>query len=55
MSRSMVRAYFIGHFFRNELRGWYKVKARWVENEFGNRFYFDVYGSKWLAFDENGR
>ena len=42
-------------FFRNELRGWYKVKARWVENEFGNRFYFDVYGSKWLAFDENGR
>ena len=35
---------------RNELRGWYHVKNRWVENEFGNRFYLDTYASKWLAF-----
>lgn len=37
---------------RNELRGWYKVKIKWVENEFGNRFYLDTYNSKWLAFSE---
>lgn len=35
---------------RKELRGWYHVKNRWVENEFGNRFYLDTYASKWLAF-----
>lgn len=36
---------------RSELRGWYKPKARWVENEYGNRFYLDTYEAKWLAFD----
>ena len=35
---------------RRELRGWYRVKDRFVENEYGNRFYLDTYGSKWLAF-----
>ena len=35
---------------KNELRGWYRVKDRFVENEFGNRFYLDTYGAKWLAF-----
>ncbi len=35
---------------RNELRGWYRVRERFVENEFGNRFYFDVYGAKWISF-----
>ncbi len=35
---------------RNELRGWYHVDERFVENEVGQRFYFDFYGSKWLAF-----
>ena len=35
---------------RKELRGWYQVKDRFVENEYGNRFYLDTYGSKWLAF-----
>lgn len=35
---------------RNELRGWYQVKNIMVENECGNRFSFDTYGSKWLAF-----
>ena len=36
---------------QNELRGWYRVKSRWVENEYGNRFYLDTYGAKWLAFE----
>ena len=35
---------------RRELQGWYHVKGRFVENEYGNRFYLDTYGSKWLAF-----
>ena len=35
---------------RKELQGWYHVKGRFVENEYGNRFYLDTYGSKWLAF-----
>ena len=33
------------------LRGWYRVhEKRLVQNEFGNRFYIDAYGVKWLAF-----
>ena len=36
---------------RMELRGWYKVRDRWVENEFGNRFYLDTYENKWIAFE----
>ena len=35
---------------RDELRGWYCVKKRFVENEVGQRFFFDFYGAKWLAF-----
>ena len=35
---------------RDELRGWYYIKRRFVENEVGQRFYFDFYGAKWLAF-----
>ncbi len=38
---------------RNELRGWYQVKGRFVQNEYGNRFYLDTYGAKWLAFRKN--
>lgn len=35
-----------------ELRGWYRPRnRRLVENEYGNRFYFDTYGAKWLAFE----
>ena len=37
---------------REELKGWYLVKERFVENEFGNRFYLDGYGVKWWGFDE---
>jgi len=34
-----------------ELRGWYRpYERRLVQNEFGNRFYLDTYGVKWLAF-----
>lgn len=36
---------------QNEFRGWYQVKDRYVENEYGNRFYLDTYGAKWLAFN----
>ncbi len=38
---------------RDELKGWYHIKDRWAENEFGNRFYLDTYGAKWLAFEIN--
>lgn len=38
---------------RNELRGWYKPKKRYVENEFGNKFYYDTYGLKWLCYETN--
>ena len=36
----------------SELRGWYRMNnnGRLVENEYGNRFYLDAYGVKWLAF-----
>ena len=35
-----------------ELRGWYRPRGRrLVENEYGNRFYLDTYGAKWLAFE----
>ncbi len=39
--------------FRNELRGWYRIKGSYAENEYGNRFHIDTYGAKWLAF-KNG-
>ena len=35
-----------------ELRGWYSVyERRLAQNEFGNRFYMDTYGVKWIAFE----
>ena len=38
--------------FAAELRDWYTVyEKRLAQNEFGNRFYIDTYGSKWLAFE----
>ena len=37
---------------QTELRGWYRpLRDTLVENEFGNRFYLDTYGVKWLAFE----
>lgn len=38
---------------RQQLRGWYTLKNNHVENELGQSFYLDTYGSKWLAFSEN--
>lgn len=38
---------------RSQLRGWYHRKDRYVENEYGNRFYLDTYGVKWLGFDKD--
>jgi transcriptional regulator with XRE-family HTH domain len=35
-----------------ELRGRYRLKGRFVENDFGNRFPLDSYGAKWLAFED---
>jgi len=50
----------------SELRGWYRPRHKGitaaqdtatsqapqlVENEYGNRFYLDTYGAKWLAFE----
>ena len=35
----------------DELRGWYRPRGQGlVENEYGQRFYIDTYGTKWLAF-----
>ena len=39
-------------FSRDGLRGWYKIYSFSVENEYGVRFMFDTYGSKWLAFEQ---
>jgi hypothetical protein len=37
---------------QGELRGWYHPhEKRCVQNEYGNRFYLDTYGAKWLAFE----
>ena len=34
------------------MRGWYFMyEKRLVQNEFGNRFYLDNYGVRWLAFE----
>ena len=38
-------------FARKELRGWYHLRGSCVENEYGQRFYLDTYGAKWLAFE----
>ena len=36
---------------RKELRGWYSIKDDYAENQSGNRFLFDTYEAKWLAFE----
>ena len=35
---------------REKLRGWYRVRESWVENNGGTLFSLDTYGAKWLAF-----
>lgn len=46
-----VEPIFPDSFARKELRGWYSLRGSCVENEYGQRFYLDTYGSKWLAFE----
>mgnify|MGYP003290434188 CR=1 FL=1 len=38
-------------FLQDELTGWYQVREFYVQNEYGTRFMFDTYGTKWLAFE----
>ena len=38
-------------FLQDELTGWYVVHDFYVQNQYGTRFLFDTYGTKWLAFE----
>ena len=38
---------------RNAPQGWYHRKARYVENEMGQRFYLNFYFSKGLAYQRS--
>ena len=38
-------------FLLDELTGWYEVHDFYVQNQYGTRFLFDTYGTKWLAFE----
>ena len=38
-------------FLQDELTGWYQVHDFYVQNEYGTRFLFDTYGTRWLAFE----
>ena len=38
---------------RQELRGWYRFKDNYVENQNGNRFTLDAYEAKWIAFSHS--
>lgn len=37
-------------FLQDELTGWYEVRDFYVQNQYGTRFLFDTYGTRWLAF-----
>lgn len=39
-------------FSHDELCGWYQIHAFYAENEYGTKFLFDTYRSKWLAFEQ---
>lgn len=38
-------------FLSEELTGWYEVHDFYIQNQYGTRFLFDTYGTKWLAFE----
>ena len=38
-------------YLRDELTGWYDVHDFYVQNQYGTRFLFDTYGTRWLAFE----
>lgn len=46
-----VRPISTDSFLRDELTGWYEVQDLYIQNQYGTRFLFDTYGTKWLAFE----
>ena len=38
-------------FLQDALTGWYEVHDFYVQNQYGTRFLFDTYGTRWLAFE----
>ena len=46
-----VRPISTDSFLRDELTGWYEVQDFYIQNQYGTRFLFDTYGTKWLAFE----
>ena len=38
-------------FLQDEMTGWYEVHDFYVQNQYGTRFLFDAYGTRWLAFE----
>ena len=38
-------------FLQDELTAWYQVYDFYVQNQYGTRFLFDTYGTRWLAFE----
>ena len=48
---SLSKAHHTRLIFQDELTGWYDVHVFYVQNQYGTRFLFDSYGTKWLAFE----
>ena len=46
-----VKPITLDSFLQVELTGWYEVHNFYVQNQYGTRFLFDTYGTKWLAFE----
>ena len=46
-----VKPITLDSFLQEELTGWYEVHNFYVQNQYGTRFLFDTYGTKWLAFE----
>ena len=37
-------------FLQDKLTSWYDAHDFYVQNQYGTRFLFDTYGTRWLAF-----
>ena len=46
-----VKPITLDSFLQEELTGWYEVHDFYAQNQYGTRFLFDTYGTKWLAFE----
>ena len=46
-----VKPITLDSFLQEELTGWYEVHDFYVQNQYGTRFLFDTYGTRWLAFE----